>query len=156
MGRSPSGWPPITRARRRARTAGRVHEYVLTRPRDLRRGRDQVAVTWLKRRWKCACQDCRRQTFTESLPAVAARCRLTGRLRELAGAEVAERGCTVAEAARWQQVSWPVAHQAFAAQADPVLEEPLRRVAHLGIDEHRRGRPRIIPSFTSRLSNSRG
>jgi len=129
---------------------------VLTRPRDLRRGRDQVAVTWLKRRWKCACQDCRRQTFTESLPAVAARCRLTGRLRELAGAEVAERGCTMAEAARWQQVSWPVAHQAFAAQADPVLEEPLRRVAHLGIDEHRRGRPRIIPSFTSRLSNSRG
>ncbi len=122
--------------------SGRVHEYVLTRPRDLRRGRDQVAVTWLKRRWKCGAPECRRQTFTESLPAVAPRCRLTGRLRELAGAEVAERGCTVAGAARWQQVSWPVAHQAFAAQADPVLEQPPAPVAHLGIDEHRRGRPR--------------
>ncbi len=122
--------------------SGRAHEYVLTRPRDLRRGRDRVAVTWLKRRWKCGSRDCGRQTFTESLPAVPARCRLTARLRELAGAEVAGRGCTVAEAARWQQVSWPVAHQAFAAQADPVLEQPLRRVTHLGIDEHRRGRPR--------------
>jgi transposase len=122
--------------------SGRVHESVLTRPRDLRRGRDQVAVTWLKRRWKCGAPECGRRTFTESLPAVPARCRLTGRLRELTGAEVAERGCTVAEAARWQQVSWPVAHQAFAAQADPVLEQPPRRVAHLGIDEHRRGRPR--------------
>jgi len=122
--------------------SGRVHEYVLTWPRDLRRGRDQVAVTWLKRRWKCGVPECGRQTFTEALPAVPARCRLTARLRELAGAEVAGRGCTVAEAARWQQVSWPVARQAFAAAADPVLEQPLRRVEQLGIDEHRRGRPR--------------
>src|SRR2546421_11847844 len=29
-----------------------------------------------------------------------------------------------------------------AAAADPVLDEPLAPVAHLGIDEHRRGRPR--------------
>ena len=66
------------------------------------------------------------------------------RLRGLAGAEVAERGCTVAEAARWQRMSWPVAHQAFARQADPVLEQPPSLVAHLGIDEHRRGRPRWL------------
>jgi transposase len=120
----------------------RVHEYVLTRPRDLRRGLDEVSVCWLKRRWKCPEPDCERATFTESLPAVPPRCRLTGRLRELAGAEVAGRGCTVAEAARWQRMSWPVAHAAFAAHADPVLGQPLRPVAHLGIDEHRRGRPR--------------
>src|SRR5260370_867845 len=63
-------------------------------------------------------------------------------LRELRGAEAGGRGCTVAEAARGQQVSWPVAHEAFAAQADPVLEQPPAPVAHLGIDEHRRGRPR--------------
>src|ERR1019366_6642677 len=37
---------------------------------------------------------------------------------------------------------WPVAHQAFARQADPVLGQPPSLVAHLGIDEHRRGRPR--------------
>jgi transposase len=39
-------------------------------------------------------------------------------------------------------VSWPVAHQAFARLADPVLGQPPSLVAHLGIDEHRRGRPR--------------
>src|ERR1019366_4772885 len=96
----------------------RVHEQVLARPRDVRRGLDEVRVAWLKRRWKCGNDGCARKTFTESLPAVRARCRLTERLRGLAGAEVAERGCTVAEAARWQRVSWPVAHQEFARHAD--------------------------------------
>jgi transposase len=120
----------------------RVHEHVLVHPRDLRRGVDEVSVAWLKRRWKCGNDGCARKTFTESLPAVPARCRLTERLRGLAGAEVAERGCTVAEASRWQHVSWPVAHQAFARHVDPVLEQPPSLVAHLGIDEHRRGRPR--------------
>jgi len=74
---------------------------------------------------------------------VPPRCRLTERLRGLLAAEVSGRGCTVTEAARWQHVSWPVAHQAFARQADPVLEQPPGLVAHLGIDEHRRGRPRF-------------
>jgi transposase len=120
-----------------------VHEYVLTRPRDLRRGLDEVCVAWLKRRWKCQVPACERKTFTESLPAVPPRCRLTARLRQLAGAEVAGRGCTVAEAARWQRMSWPVAHNAFTGQADPVLARPPGLVAHLGIDEHRRGRPRF-------------
>jgi len=122
--------------------SGAVHEYVLTRPRDLRRGMDEVSVCWLKRRWKCGNGECGRKTFTESLPAVPPGCRLTLRLRGLAGAEVAERGCTVAEAARWQRMSWPVAHQAFIARADPVLARPPGLVRHLGIDEHRRGRPR--------------
>jgi transposase len=39
-------------------------------------------------------------------------------------------------------MSWPVAHEAFAAAADPVLEQAPAPVAHLGFDEHRRGRPR--------------
>jgi len=122
--------------------SARVHEYVLTRPRDLRRGLDEVSVAWCKRRWKCASQECCRVTFTESLPAVPPRCRLTSRLRDLLGAEVAERGCTVAEAGRWQHVSWPVTHAAFAERADPVLARAPALVAHLGIDEHRRGRSR--------------
>ena len=33
--------------------AGRVHEHVLARPRNLRWGLDEVSVCWLKRRWKC-------------------------------------------------------------------------------------------------------
>jgi transposase len=122
--------------------AGRVHEQVLTRPRDLRRGLEEVTVAWCKRRWKCGSPECPRLTFTESLPAIGPRCRLTSRLRGLLGAEVAERGCTVAEASRWQHVSWPVTHAAFAERADPVLAQPPAPVAHLGIDEHRRGRPR--------------
>jgi len=36
----------------------------------------------------------------------------------------------------------PVAHEAFARAADPLLGQPPALVAHLGIDEHRRGRPR--------------
>ena len=73
---------------------------------------------------------------------MAPRCRVTRRLRDQAGAEVADRGITPAEAARHTGVSWPVAHEAFAAAADPVLEQAPAPVAHLGIDEHRLGRPR--------------
>jgi transposase len=122
--------------------AGRVHEHVLARPRDQRRGLDEVSLCWLKRRWKCGNDGCGRTTFTESLPEVPAGGRLTGRLRALLGAEVAERGCTVTEAGWRQHVSWPVTHAAFAGRADPVLAAPMAAVAHLGIDEHRRGRPR--------------
>jgi transposase len=120
----------------------RVHERVVARPRDVRRGLDQVEVCWLKRRWRCQDGQCERKTFTESLPQVPPRCRVTGRLRELAAAEIVERGVTPAEAARGNGVSWPVAHDAFAARADPVLAQAPAPVAHLGIDEHRRGRPR--------------
>jgi transposase len=122
--------------------AGRVHETVLARPRDVRRAGDPVRVWWVKRRWKCDEQGCDRKTFTEWVPQVPPRCRLTVRLREQAAAEVADRGITPAEAARHAGVSWPVVHDAFAAAADPVLERAPARVAHLGIDEHRRGRPR--------------
>ena len=45
----------------------------------------------------------------------------------------------MAEAGRWQHVSWPVTHAAFAEHADPVLAQAPALVAHLGIDEHRRG-----------------
>jgi transposase len=48
----------------------------------------------------------------------------------------------VAQAARECGLSWPVAQAAFAGVADPLLEQPPAPVAHLGIDEHRRGRPR--------------
>ena len=64
--------------------AGQVHERVVTRPRDLRRGLDAVNVCWVKRRWKCANPGCLRLTFTEALPEVPPRCRLTGRLAERA------------------------------------------------------------------------
>jgi len=119
-----------------------VKEQVMTRPADVAHGGDRVSVVWVKRRWECRVASCPRGTFTESLPAVPPRCRVTSRLREHAGWLVAEGGRTVTQAARECGLSWPVAHQAFTASADPLLEQPPAMVAHLGIDEHRRGRPR--------------
>ena len=98
-------------------------------------------VVWVKRRWECRVASCPRQTFTESLPAVPPRCRVTERLRDHAGRLVADGGRTVAQAARECGLSWPAVHEAFAARADAVLGQPAGLVAHLGIDEHRRGRP---------------
>ena len=119
-----------------------ARERVVTRPADIGYGRDRVSVAWVKRRWECRAASCPRGTFTESLPGIPPRCRVTGRLRDQAGQLVAEGGRTVAQAARECGLSWPVAHQAFAGSADPVLGQPPAPVAHLGIDEHRRGRPR--------------
>jgi len=80
--------------------SARRHDTVLARPRDVRRGGDLVAVWWVKFRWKCDAPGCDRKTFTERVPQVPPRCRLTARLREQAGTEVAGRGITPAEAAR--------------------------------------------------------
>ena len=120
----------------------RVHETVVTRPRDVRRAGDAVALCWVKRRRTCGNPGARARR-SPSRPALPPRCRITARLREQAAYEVAERGITPAEAARHAGISWPVAHEAFAAAADPVLDQPAAPVAHLGIDEHRRGRARI-------------
>jgi transposase len=122
--------------------SGHVREWVATRPADVAHGGGRVGVVWVKRRWECRVACCPRKTFTESLPAVPPRCRVTGRLRDHAGRLVAEGGRTVTQAARECGLSWPVAQAAFAGVADPLLEQPPAPVAHLGIDEHRRGRPR--------------
>ena len=125
------------------RTAsGRVKEYVTTHPADVAHGQDRVMVAWVKRRWECREPSCPRKSFTESLPAIPPRCRVTARLREHAAALVAEGGRPVAGAARECGLSWPTVHRAFAARVDPVLERAAFLVARLGIDEHRRGRPR--------------
>ena len=55
------------------------------------------------------------EAFTEWVPQVPPRCRLTGQLRELAAEEIVERGITPAEAARGNGMSWPVAHDTLAA-----------------------------------------
>lgn len=121
----------------------RVHERVLARPRDVRRAADPVDLRWVKVRRKCGNRQCPRKTFTEWVPQLPPRCRITARLREQAAHEVTGRGITPAEAARHAGVSWPVVHDGFAATADPLLEQPIASVAHLGIDEHRRGRARF-------------
>ena len=113
--------------------SSRVHETVLARPRDARRAGDAVDLRWVKFRRKCGNPECPRKTFTEWVPALPPRCRITARLRDQAAHEITERGIAPAEAARHAGVSWPVAHEAFAAAADPVLDQPAAPVAHLGL-----------------------
>lgn len=90
----------------------------------------------------------RGKTFTEWVPSLPPRCRITARVREQAAHEVTERGITPAEAARHAGISWPVAPEACAAAADPVLDQPVPAVAHLCIDEHRRGTRRYALHLT--------
>jgi transposase len=122
--------------------SGKVHQYVTTRPRDVRACGQDVDFFLVTRRMACAGDDCETKTFTESVPQVPARCSITRRLLEHAGSEVADRGITPAEAARDAGISWPSAHGAFTRRAEEVLRDEPAPVAHLGIDEHRRGRPR--------------
>ena len=120
----------------------RVHDRVVTRPRDVRHGSREVDLFLEKRRLACGNGDCPQGTFTEWTPQVPPRCRITRRLLEHCGEEVAERGITPAESARHNGVSWPSAHGAFMEKADAIFRDDPEPVAHLGIDEHRRGRAR--------------
>jgi transposase len=63
---------------------------VCTRPRDIPYGATRLRLIWYKRRWRCRERLCGRSTFTESLPAVRTRSRLTTRLRAELGWAVAE------------------------------------------------------------------
>lgn len=122
--------------------SSRVHETVVTCPKDVRRAGDPVGLNWVKRRLKCDNKACGRATFTERVPEIPPGCRVLPRLKEQCAGEVADRGITPAEAARHAGVSRPVAQDAFTARADELLEPGPEPVVHLGIDEHRRGRAR--------------
>jgi len=69
------------------------------RPRDIPYGTTRLRLIGHKRRWRCKEQLCPRASFTESLPAVRARSRLTTRFRAELGSAVAEQQRCVSEAA---------------------------------------------------------
>jgi transposase len=119
-----------------------VHQYVTARPRDVRACGEETDFFLVKRRMKCPGAACPRLTFTEPAPQVPPHCTITRRLLGHAAAEVTDRGITPAEAARDAGISWHSVHAAFTEAAGGVLGEDPAPVAHLGIDEHRRGRPR--------------
>ena len=114
----------------------------VTHPRDLPYGQEGLRLVWHKRRWRCREVLCGRATFTESLPAVPPRARVTTRVRTECGKGIGEVFSCVAAGAAFYGISWPIAHAAFIAHADPVLDEPLPPVKVLGIDETRRGKPK--------------
>jgi hypothetical protein len=126
--------------------ANRVKEVVTTRPRDLPHGLSPVRLVWVKRRWYCQEPLCWRDSFTESLPAVPARARLTTRLREQAGKLVVDGICaTVVAGGRHLGLSWPTVMDAVREVAAPLTDTAPPPVEVLGIDETRRGRPRWRP-----------
>ena len=84
---------------------------------------------------------CERSSFTEAIPAVPARARLTVRLRAELAVAVAEQHRCVAETAAHYQVGWATVHDTFIAHvAEPLAVAP-PEVTVLGIDETRRGKP---------------
>jgi transposase len=119
-----------------------VRQYRTTRPRDLGYGEEPLAVRWHKRQYRCREAACPRTAFTESIPEIPARARLTGRLCRQAARQVAS-GRSVSAVAAELGVSWPVAHRHYAGYADGLLTEPEPPVV-LGIDETRRGAPKWI------------
>ena len=119
-----------------------VKGHAVTRPRDVPYGEAPVRLLWHKRRWRCRERACSRGSFTESIPAVPARARVTTRLRRECGTGVAQGFSSVLAAAQHYRISWPVAHRAFIAHVDGALAAPLPTVSVLGIDETRRGKPK--------------
>lgn len=121
-----------------------VKAWVVSRPRDLPHGPAGLSVVWHKGRWRCVEAACGRLSFTESLPVVPARARLTTRLRVELGRAVADSGRSVAEVAGHHSVGWLTVHAAFIDYVTPALSAPLPVVRVLGIDETRRGKPKWI------------
>ncbi|MFI7425287.1 transposase family protein [Nonomuraea sp. NPDC049684] len=66
--------------------AVRMKEWVTTRPRDLPVAGRRCVLR--KRRWCCDQASCPRQTFTEEVPQIPARSRLTVGLRQATGSGV--------------------------------------------------------------------
>jgi transposase len=123
-------------------SASGVHEHVAAAAKDVRCGGRRVRLRLHKRRLECREPSCPVNTFTEPAPPLPPRCKVTPRLKDQAACDVTDRGVTPAGAARYAGLAWHTAHDAFAGRADQILDAPLAPVAHLGIDEHRRGRPR--------------
>jgi transposase len=121
----------------------RPHSWARARPRDLPVAGRRTGLIWIKRRWRCLNPQCERTTFTESLPAIPPRSRLTVRLRTSVGEAVADGGRTVVQSARDHEVSWPVANAAFTTAAEAALPKDTPPVTHLGIDETRRGKAKF-------------
>jgi transposase len=114
---------------------------VRTQPRDLSFP-VPTRLVWHKGRWRCQAVTCRRSSFTESIPQIPSRKRVTSRLRDAAGRAVVV-GQTVSQATREVGLSWPVVHAAFVEHATAMLPQEPEPVVALGIDETRRGTPQF-------------
>lgn len=135
---------------------GIIKQRPSTAPRDLPWGRRAIRLKWRKRRLTCKNPRCEVKTFTEWLPAVPRRKRLTGRKREDIGAAVGDDLESVSAAARRHGVAERTAQAAFDDYADAQLadlDEQSGPVTEAGIDEFRRGAER--PASGNREARSK-
>ena len=124
---------------------GVIRERPGTEPRDIPWGGRAIRLQWRKMRLECTNGKCPVGTFTEWLPAVPPRARLTNRERDQIGADVGDDLLSVAAAARRHGVSERTAQAAFDGYADAQLadlREQSGPVDAAGIDEFRRGAAR--------------
>src|SRR3954467_3138465 len=136
-------WSPAGRARGPARSAACSPP---ASGNDARRRRETSPTA--SSRWRCAGTRCstpagrapaRDGRTPEQIDEVPAGARVTGRLRRHVADRIAD-GLAVAVASAGL-LGWPAARAAFVVAVLPHLPDPAR-VAVLGIDEPRRGRPR--------------
>jgi transposase len=123
---------------------GAVKDHDVTTPRDLPLGDRKIRPRWRKTRFTCRNRGCPVGTFTEWLPAVPSRVRLTARLRARIGRAVGDDLMPAAAAARAYGVCDRTATAAFTEYADAQLadlDEHAEPVEAAGIDEFRRGIP---------------
>ena len=97
-------------------------------------------IVWRKRKWLCTNMFCKRKRFTESVPTVPPRARLTVRAKAEMALAVLYDDRSVKSAAAAYGTTWNICHEAVKATADPVLAAEPGDVVVLGIDETRRGK----------------
>jgi hypothetical protein len=107
---------------------------VVTQPQDVPFP-TRTRVVWHKRRWRCQAPGCRQGSFTEVIPQLPPRARVTARLKTVAGQAVVVGGRTIAQAERDHDLSWVVVAAAFSAQATALPPPESEPVTMLGIDE---------------------
>ncbi len=124
---------------------GMIKERPVTEPRDVPWGRRVIRLHWRKMRLECENPQCPVGTFTEWLPGVPPRARLTSRERDQIGADIGDDLVPVTATARRHGVSERTAQAAFggyAGQQLADLREQSGPVEAAGIDEFRRGAAR--------------
>jgi transposase len=123
-----------------ATVSTRSKGWVTTRPRDIKIGPDRPKRVWRKRKWMCSNSSCDRRSFTESIPQIPPRARITGRAKAEMALAVLDDDRSVKAVAAAYGCTWNTCHTAVAVTADPILEAEPERVVVLGIDETRRGK----------------
>lgn len=114
--------------------------WVQTSPRDVQVGPDRPILRWRKRKWLCPSAVCDRKVFTESVPGVPARARVTPRAKAMMATAVLDEDRSVAAVAGQYRCGWHTVHDHVIAVAEETLGAEPAPVRVLGIDETRRGK----------------